>query len=141
MQHKNIWVVDDDEDDVQIITGILEEVNQKLSVIAFSAAERVLQSLECKPDLPLLILCDMQLRGVDGLELREKILSIDDRHYHIIPFILMTTSASEVQVNKAFSIGVHGVFIKPPTYSQWKENMDTIVKYWSQNLHPLGHLG
>src|SRR5205085_4386315 len=99
-----IWIVDDDREDHELITDIFEEAKFGNPLRFFKSANSLLQALEEAPQAPFIIICDANLSGTDGFQLREKLLQLKNNKFHSVPFIFWSTYASEEQIRKAFNL-------------------------------------
>ncbi|MEW6011256.1 response regulator [Methanobacterium alkalithermotolerans] len=109
---KKILVVEDNENNMYLITYILE--NQGYSVIkALNGAEGVEKALNTSPDL---ILMDIQLPDFDGFEVTKRIRKSNNS----IPIIALTSYAMVGDKEKALKSGFTGYVEKPI-------NIDTIM--------------
>lgn len=135
MNTNPIYIVDDDSDDEDLIRDALEELNIKNEVKFFRTAEGVLTELR-KEDVPFIIISDVNLPKIDGFALREQILNEAEAKDKSIPFIFWSTTASDAQIKRAYDLSAHGFFIKGRTYSELKEKLQEMVKYWSDSMAP-----
>lgn len=101
-----ILIIEDDEMMCKMYTKILSyegfEVLNALDGVAGLAA--------AKKDLPSLILLDIMMPKMDGLQVLEKLK--EDATTKDIPVVLLTNLGSETVINQAFSIGANGYLIK-----------------------------
>src|SRR5688572_25373464 len=107
-----VFLVDDDLDNYEIMEVIFKELGYKNELIHFQNGEALLGYLKHVHSKPFLILCDVNIPIMDGFELKEKILEDGKLNYKSIPFIFLSTIASEAQIKKAYDLGGHGFFIK-----------------------------
>jgi CheY-like chemotaxis protein len=86
------------------------------------------------PNLPLLALLDLRLPKVDGIEvLREA------RQHPVwkqIPFVVVTTSRENVDISKAYELGVNSYIVKPVDFPAFAEVVKQIKFYWLLTNHP-----
>ena len=136
MNNNPIYIVDDDEDDQQIIKEVVAELSLANELKFFYTAEAVLNELRKSDLIPFIIISDINLPGMDGFTLREKILTETSMSDKSIPFIFWSTTASEAQVKRAFDLSAHGFFIKGRTFKELKEELGEIISYWSKSLAP-----
>ncbi len=137
MRNEEIWVVDDDNDDHEILTLIGQELGVSERLRFFNDAQEVLSALKGS-DLggPFIILCDVNLPGSDGFRLRREMLKQPNKKFHSVPFIFWTTNASDTQVDRAFREYAHGFFIKEESYKEWRNTLKTIIEYWLKSRMP-----
>jgi CheY-like chemotaxis protein len=77
---------------------------------------------------PGIILLDLRLPKVDGLEVLKIIKA--DPHLSRIPVIILTTSAAETDIAKAYDCHANSYLVKPVDFSQFVKLMDTLGYYW-----------
>jgi CheY-like chemotaxis protein len=78
--------------------------------------------------LPNLILLDLRLPKVDGLEVLEKINSND--LLRCIPTVILTTSEAEIDITKAYNYNVNSYLVKPLDFTQFSKLIETFGFYW-----------
>jgi diguanylate cyclase (GGDEF)-like protein len=108
----NILIIDDSFSSVELIIAILKQVNYK-TIPTYNAIEALTQ-LEKHP--PSLILLDLMMPEIDGLELCELIKSYPE--YREIPIIFLTASHNENHILNAFGKGAVDYITKPYQYTE-----------------------
>jgi len=85
---------------------------------------------------PGLILLDLRLPKVDGLQLLKTIKS--DPGLNNIPIVVLTTSASEADIAMAYSNNANSYLVKPVDFTKFSEMLETLGTYWmSWNHHSI----
>lgn len=77
---------------------------------------------------PSMILLDLRMPKVDGLEVLRQIK--DDEVLRRIPTVILTTSAAESDLAKAYTYGVGSYLVKPVDFSKFTELMESFGYYW-----------
>ena len=109
MKKETIWVIDDLKVIRKAVVGILGD---KYNVIGFGSAEEVLSRLKNeKLDIPDLILLDINMKKINGLELLRILKSRKEFAY--IPFIIFSSSDSIDDKVKALELGASDYIVKP----------------------------
>jgi CheY-like chemotaxis protein len=84
---------------------------------------------------PLIILLDLKLPKVDGLEVLRHLKG--HHHYKAIPVIVLTTSSETRDIESAYTLGVNSYIVKPVDFSQFIEVAQQIEHYWTAvNVSP-----
>lgn len=131
-----IIIIEDDIEDQEIFTEIFTELNYKNKIIFFAEGELALEYLTTTDEEPFLILSDIYMPKLTGMDLREKIHENEDLRIKCIPFLFFSTLAEQQFVIDAYSKSIQGFFIKPTTYKGIKESISTIVTYWQACVSP-----
>lgn len=85
---------------------------------------------------PSLILLDLRLPKVDGLEVLKAIKADDSLSQ--IPVVMLTTSAAEADMTKAYEFHVNSYLVKPADFSRFGELIEAVGDYWlSWNQNPI----
>jgi CheY-like chemotaxis protein len=90
-----------------------------------------------KSPRPHVVLLDLRLPKVDGLEVLKEIKST--RELEKIPTVIFTTSSAEMDVAKAYEYHANSYLVKPVNFEKFNQLMDDIGFYWlAWNHHPWG---
>jgi CheY-like chemotaxis protein len=114
----SILVVDDDPDDCQIIEESLYQAGWKYSVEFAIGGLEALKSLESQRTsgtLPVMIILDVNMPAMNGLEVLAKLKEND--FYRHIPVILYSTSCSDDLILKSKALGAHDCAKKGTSYT------------------------
>src|SRR3954453_9184082 len=133
---KPILIIDDDSDDREFILEAWKELSYPNKLIFFKRAEEVLKFLKNEKTVPFLILCDVNLPKMNGFELKEKLLKENYTRYASIPFVFWSSAISNEQVQKAYDLGVNGIFIKENNFNKLKDVLVDIMNYWEKSKVP-----
>ena len=131
-----IVCIEDDIDDQHLMNLAFTELRVTNELCFFDNGEKALQFLKTTPQKPFLILCDLNMPGISGLELRKLLNENEYLRKKSIPFLFVTTGASPRAVEVAYDETVQGFFKKADTYAGIKEQLRLIVDYWRSCLHP-----
>jgi CheY-like chemotaxis protein len=131
-----ILIVEDDADDQSLIQEALQTLYLENSLLFFEQGSTALQYLKTTTDQPFLILCDMNMPGMNGLEFLKKIQTELPQHIRTVPFIFFSTSATPDAMQQAYSFNAQGFFVKPNAISETKWMLQLIITYWQNSYHP-----
>ncbi len=125
-----IIVIDDDQDDQGFFREAFEVLNYENEIIYFDDGESALDFLLKEPIKPFLILSDINMPKLNGMELKEKIQINEKLRMKCIPYLFFTTSSNHQHVIDAYSKSVQGFFIKPGSIKQLTTIIQKIIEYW-----------
>ncbi len=128
--------IEDDADDQYLLKSVLDEIKIPNSVHFFNNGLEALQYLQVTTEQPFLILCDINMPIMNGLELRQK---IDDDEYlkkKSIPFVFLSTSGSPKLVEEAYASTIQGYYQKASGFDAFRKQIELIIAYWKSCLHP-----
>jgi two-component SAPR family response regulator len=131
-----IIIIDDDVDDQEILKEAIKELQLSNVIKSFSNCADALYYLMDTEEQPFLIICDINLPVMSGLEFRRKIVESDRIRKKSIPFVFLSTSSRIEYVEEAYDMMVQGYFKKPNTMQEVKEILKISVNYWNICLHP-----
>jgi CheY-like chemotaxis protein len=131
-----ILVVDDDEDDHDLIRSVCAELGVCENLKFFFSGDELVGFLRATTERPFMILCDIDMPEINGLDLREYLLNDKQLKNKAIPFVFFSTSVSDGQVNRAFDLSVHGFFAKGSTMQETGRKLKLIFDYWQESKHP-----
>jgi len=131
-----IIIIEDDLDDQVMLEDVFKELNYKNELIFFGDSEKALEFLVATDIEPFLVLSDINMPKLSGLELREKVHNNEDLRLKSIPYLFFSTSAEQKHVIDAYSRSIQGFFIKPHSYDRLKQVISKIVDYWQECESP-----
>ena len=119
-----ILMVEDDSNDVDMTMTALEEYNLANEVIVTRDGEEALDYLYCRgqyksrtSDNPAVLLLDLKLPKVDGLEVLRQVKS-DDK-LKMIPVVVLTSSHEEKDMVASYKLGVNAYVVKPVDFHEF----------------------
>jgi hypothetical protein len=83
---------------------------------------------EAGEPLPAMILLDLKLPKVDGLEVLRRIK--DHPAFRAIPVIVLTSSAEDTDIKEAYNLGANSYIVKPVDFEKFVEVAAQIEVYW-----------
>jgi len=132
-----IILVEDDPEDVEIFNEILKGLAVSNKVIQFPRPEDAYHYLVSSPEQPFVIISDVNLPGMSGLEFKKKLDAHDALRKKSIPFIFYSTSSEKKFVLEAYlHLTVQGFFRKGNSYPEIRDQLKTIFEYWKICQHP-----
>lgn len=131
-----IVLIDDDEDDLHLFIDIFADMNLRNEVHLFKNTSSVIAFLQ-RPDVdPFLIISDIHMPMMNGFQLRERLRTDPVIRNKKIPYLFFSTATHLKESGKDSGGEYQGIFRKPGKRSEWREVLDSIVKYWTLSLPP-----
>ena len=131
-----ILIVEDDPNDVELTLTALEEYNLANEVVVTRDGEEALDYLYCRGNFkarsnenPAVLLLDLKLPKVDGLEVLEQIKS--DEKLKLIPVVVLTSSHEEKDVVASYKLGVNAYVVKPVDFHEFVNAVKELGIFWA----------
>lgn len=135
-QLKSILLAEDNSKDVELTLTALAEHNLANEVIVARDGEEALDYLlrrgrfrERPEDNPAVILLDLKMPRVDGLEVLRRIKSND--RLKTIPVVMLTSSREERDLIESYRLGINAYVVKPVGFDQFVEAVRRIGAFWA----------
>jgi CheY-like chemotaxis protein len=93
--------------------------------------EEALEILEDKGQFPDLILLDLNMPKLSGIEFLTILKSNKDIKH--IPTVILTTSDNQKDLEECYRMGVSGYILKPLKYDNYVQKIENVLSYWSMN--------
>lgn len=131
-----IVLVEDDRDDQEIIAEVFKSIQVMNPIAVFKNGQEALDYLKNTAEKPFLILCDINMPVMDGLQFRAAIEADASLKRKCIPFIFLSTTNNPTAVRKAYDLTIQGFFQKRNTIQELGSHLKMIVDYWDTCLQP-----
>ena len=120
-----ILLIEDDMIEVMKLKRVISSLQLNHHIIEANNGEEALKLLEQKDRLPDIILLDLNMPKISGIEF----LSIlkKDVHLRYIPTIILTTSNNRNDLLECFKIGVAGYVLKPLKYEDYVSKIEKVL--------------
>ncbi|HEY9152368.1 MAG TPA: response regulator [Anaerolineales bacterium] len=138
-----VMLVEDNMDHAELVMRTLEDHRIANQIRHFTDGQSALDYLLRRGEFsnpatsprPHVILLDLRLPRVDGLQVLEIIKENDE--LKTIPVVILTTSEAEKDVVRAYNHYVNSYLVKPLGYEEFRKLMDDLGFYWlGWNTHP-----
>ena len=116
------------------LSSLLKEFKNIRIVGLVANGEEVLKLLE--KETVDVVISDINMPKLNGMELREKIHNNEDLRLKSIPYLFFSTSSEQQFIIDAYSKSVQGFFIKPSNYADLRKMLKTIIEYWNTCVSP-----
>ncbi len=130
-----ILIVDDDDDDQEIYADAIRELGIPNEIRFFDGGKEALDYLLITTEQPFIILSDINMPLMNGLQFKEKIQNNDYLRQKGIPFVFISTNASALTVRQAHTLSVQGYFEKPDKMENVKTMLRKLFDYWELCKH------
>ena len=131
-----ILMVEDDPKDVELSMTALEDYNLANEIVIARDGEEALDYLFCRgkfqqrsSDNPAVILLDLKLPKVDGLEVLKEIKS--DAKLRLIPVVVLTSSKEEKDMVTSYKLGVNAYVVKPVDFHEFVNAIKELGVFWA----------
>jgi two-component system response regulator len=135
-QHKRILLVEDSLRDAELILNTLDAHPIAGQIIHVRDGAEALDYLYRRGEFadrssaqPILMLLDLKLPKVDGLEVLRQIKG--DSSLKMIPVVMMTSSRQEQDLVRSYELGVNAYVIKPIKYQDFVEAVKQVSGFWT----------
>jgi CheY-like chemotaxis protein len=133
---KSILLVEDDPDDIYLISEAIDECQLEAQIFIVQDGEELVDFLRHqgkftaveKYPQPDLILLDLNMPRKDGREALREIK--EDSALRSIPVVILTTSKSGKDLENMYALGASGFVTKPASFSELRETIEKIGSYW-----------
>ncbi len=125
-----IIIVEDDVDDQELLKEILDDLKVPNILRFFDSCMDALNYLLSTIERPFLIISDINVPAMTGIDFLKSINDHDQLRSKNIPFVFLTTSSDNNMIAQAFQLCVQGFFVKPNNMRELKEMMKMILDYW-----------
>jgi CheY-like chemotaxis protein len=143
-----ILLVEDNESHALLVKRALLESEFKSNIVHVCDGEEALDFLYCRNNFssgdsdsrahprPKIILLDLRLPRMDGLEVLRTVKTSEE--FHDIPVVILTSSMAEPDVVGAYYFHANSYLVKPADFALFRRQILDTVNYWLKwNITPL----
>lgn len=138
---KTILLVEDNPHDAEMTLAALAEHNLSNEVVLAVDGEEALDYLYSRgkfrqraPGNPIVILLDLKMPKVDGLEVLQTIKA--DAALKTVPVVMLTSSREEPDLVRSYALGVNAYVVKPVDFQQFVESVKQLGVFWAVHNEP-----
>jgi CheY-like chemotaxis protein len=132
--NRTILLVEDDKVDVLTTRRALKEIHVTNPLVVCENGEEGLAWLRDNADVPCLVLLDLNMPVMNGIEFLEHVKR--DARLRRIPTVVLTTSEEQEDKVRTFDLGIAGYMAKSVDYRRFVEVMRSIDLYWTMSELP-----
>ena len=136
-----ILLVEDNMSDAELVIRSLRKVNLANHLVHVKDGAEALDFLFAKgdysgekPHIPRVILLDIKMPKVDGIEVLRQVRSREDTK--LIPIVIMTSSKEEQDIVKSYQLGVNSFVVKPVDFTEFAKAVSQLGMYWVLTNQP-----
>ncbi len=134
-ERKTILLVEDNDDHAELVMRTFGKLTDRVRLEHLSDGAQALDYLsargeyaDSRPPRPAVILLDLRLPKVDGLEVLRQLKETPD--LKSIPVVILTTSAAEADVARAYEHHANAYLVKPIEFSQFSNLLRDLGLFW-----------
>ncbi|MFT4576752.1 MAG: CheY-like chemotaxis protein [Polaribacter sp.] len=131
MKKLSLLIIDDDEIERMKFKRVCEKWKYPLTILEAKNGEVALEILKNKDSLPHLILLDLNMPKMNGVEFL-RILKLKESLKYI-PIVIMSSSNYEKDVKECYKLGAAGYIIKPLHFVDYSNRIVSLLNYWTNN--------
>jgi two-component system, response regulator len=132
----DILLVEDNRDDVELTIHAFRKENLANHIYVAGDGEEALDFIFCTGQFatrsierrPRLILLDLKLPKVDGMEVLRRLKN--DERTKTIPIVILTSSKEERDLVKGYNLGANSYIQKPVDFDQFRDTVKQVGLYW-----------
>ena len=136
MENTKVLLVEDDQEDAVLTLRALKKHNMENKVYVVRDGLEALDFLFCTnryakrdpQDMPELILLDMELPKISGLEVLRRLRA--DHRTERLPIVILSSSNEEQSVVESYKSGANSYVHKPTDFAQFMESVQRLSSYW-----------
>ena len=129
-----VLLVEDNASDIELTLRALQKRNLANRVVVARDGVEALELLEGPTPLPKVVLLDLKLPKLNGLEVLRRLKS--DERTKRIPVVVLTSSHEEPDVEESYRLGVNSYIVKPVDFESFASAVAEVGLYWLLLNHP-----
>jgi len=138
----DVLLVEDNPQDLELALIALREANSSSHIQVARDGAEALDFIFCEgiyssrhlEDAPKVIMLDLKLPKIDGLDVLRRIKG--DRRTRLIPIVVLTSSREQRDVIESYELGVNSYIVKPVNFERFSSAVRNLGEYWQNHNQP-----
>lgn len=133
---KPILLVEDNPNDVELTLAALAKAHLANEVVVVRDGAEALDYLQRKsafstrpPGLPAVVMLDLKLPKIDGLQVLEQIKHSEE--LRAVPVVMVTSSREERDLVQSYQLGVNSYVVKPVSFNEFVKAIQDLGFFWA----------
>lgn len=126
---RSILLVEDNPDDERLTLRALQRGRIANPITIARNGEEALQQLRAMNPLPCVVLLDLKLPKVDGLEVLRQIRAYESMQ--VLPIVVLTSSSEERDILASYRLGANSYVRKPVSIDEFTTAVERLGVYWT----------
>jgi two-component system, response regulator len=134
----SVLLVEDNPDDAEFTLRALRKANVALNIVLVDNGVKALDFVfgtgsyadRAGAKLPRVMLLDLKMPKVDGLEVARRIKN--DPRTRALPIVIFTSSREQRDITESYLLGANSYVVKPIDYAELITKLGDLVRYWLQ---------
>jgi CheY-like chemotaxis protein len=138
---KTVLLVEDSKNDVELALEALAQEDFIENIIVVEDGQQALEFLlraglhaEREPGNPILIVLDLKLPRIDGLEVLRRVKS--DPRLKNIPIVMLTSSREDADLKASYNLGANAYVVKPVGFEEYTRALQALGSFWTTINEP-----
>jgi two-component system response regulator len=123
-----ILIVEDNPDDERLARRVISMINRPECLKTAQDGEEALKILQTEEDTPTLILLDLKLPRLSGVEVLMAIK--DDPRLTVVPVVILTSSDEKSDRSACYELGCNAFVRKPMDYELYIKELTIMLQFW-----------
>lgn len=137
---RKVLLVEDSVHDIELALEVFSEESVAEEVVVVKDGQQALDFLQSAPEedksgeSPILVMLDLKLPKVNGLEVLRRIKS--DPTLHDIPIVMFTSSREESDLKSSYELGANAYVVKPIDFEEYMKAVRSMTEFWTEINQP-----
>lgn len=127
----NILLIEDDNIEIMKLQRTVAKLGLNHKITEAKNGEQAIELLKSANALPDIILLDLNMPRMSGIEFLQILKA--DALLKYLPIVILTTSENRVDLLECYKIGIAGYIIKPLKYEDYQNKLEKVLAYWDVN--------